>query len=657
MDGAIIGTPHFMSPEQALGRSELIDERSDVYALGAMLYELLAGVRPYETVGERSTPHAVLTRLLAGPPRALAEVAPDAPPELVAIADKAMARNPSARYATMSALASELRAYLEGRVVAAYRTGAIEELAKWTRRNRGVATALATVLLVLLGGTAAIAALESVNARREHALAAEAADERRKAQQQAARADAQSTKARRLANDVLSLSAQKDLDDLVAEARELWPAHPEMIGRYVDWLRRADGLIEGRASDGAHGIEARPGLRDHRARLEELRRGSASWLPAFDDQERAWWERQLTKLVADLEQLQDPVAGLRSDVVAEPFGWGIPKRLAFARTIAERTVSGPNGARAWAEASARIAASPRYGGLVVTPQMGLLPIGPDPESGLWEFAHLQTGAPAVRDETSRLRITDETGLVFVLIPGGSFWMGAQSTDPHGHNYDPRAEPREGPVHDADVEPFFLSKYEMTQGQWLRLAGRNPSFYQPPSEHAPSLSHPVEQVTWWECLEVLDRLGLSLPTETQWEYGARAGTATPWWTGEQRESLRGRVNLADQTAREGGANFESIADWPDLEDGAFAHAAVGSYSANPFGLHEVSGNLWEWCLDAYLQYSDDGMEPRVPSPGIDVRTNRGGSFYDAASSARSSCRTSYAAESREFGLGLRPAREL
>ena len=117
--------------------------------------------------------------------------------------------------------------------------------------------------------------------------------------------------------------------------------------------------------------------------------------------------------------------------------------------------------------------------------MGLLPIGPDPESGLWEFAHLATGTPAERGADGRLILTEETGVVLVLIPAGRFWMGAQSTDEAGRNYDPQAQPNEGPVHEVELSPHFLSKYEMTQGQWQRIMGANPSAYTP----ATPPSHP------------------------------------------------------------------------------------------------------------------------------------------------------------------------
>jgi formylglycine-generating enzyme required for sulfatase activity len=236
-------------------------------------------------------------------------------------------------------------------------------------------------------------------------------------------------------------------------------------------------------------------------------------------------------------------------------------------------------------------------------------------------------------------------------------MGAQSTEPDQPNYDPQAENNESPVHPVSLSAYLLSKYEMTQGQWLRVTGENPSYYQPPGGLTPTLLHPVEQVSWVDSMTQLPRLGLSLPSEAQWEYGARAGTSTSWWTGQDRESLRGKVNLADQTAKKAGAPWAAISDWPDLEDGGAVHTEVGFYSANAFGLHEVAGNLWEWCLDGYDQNAYGSNRPQDPVArweGSSNRVNRGGSFYDTASDARSAFRFFITPEYRDNYLGLRPA---
>ncbi|MEZ6036312.1 MAG: serine/threonine-protein kinase [Planctomycetota bacterium] len=153
MDGDIIGTPAYMSPEQARGQIDQLDARCDVYSLGAMLYRLLAGEAPYEREGDGSA-YTMLRELLVGPPMSLARLAPEAPAELIAIADKAMAHDRDARYPTMLALADDLRAFLENRVVGAFETGAWAEARKWIGRNQALAVSLLAAVLLLIGGLA-----------------------------------------------------------------------------------------------------------------------------------------------------------------------------------------------------------------------------------------------------------------------------------------------------------------------------------------------------------------------------------------------------------------------------------------------------------------------------------------------------------------------
>ncbi len=160
--GDVVGTPAYMAPEQAQGKVDEVDARVDVYSIGAMLYELLAGHPPYSGGRRSAAPRArgaTLERVRAGPPPALSRLATGAPEELVAIADKAMARDPAVRYPTAMALADDLRAFLELRVVSAHRTGALPELSKWMARHRGVVVVMALLLLTLLGSALGFAAL------------------------------------------------------------------------------------------------------------------------------------------------------------------------------------------------------------------------------------------------------------------------------------------------------------------------------------------------------------------------------------------------------------------------------------------------------------------------------------------------------------------
>jgi WD40 repeat protein/serine/threonine protein kinase len=166
MDGDVVGTPAYMSPEQASGLREKIGPRSDVYCVGAMLYHLLGGQMPYVPPGEKVSPYTVLNAVRNGPPTPLRRIARHTPPELVAITEKAMAREQEERYADMRPLAEDLRAYLEGRVVSAFESGRLARIRKWVGRNKALAAASALSLLLAFGGLSTILGLE-VRARRE----------------------------------------------------------------------------------------------------------------------------------------------------------------------------------------------------------------------------------------------------------------------------------------------------------------------------------------------------------------------------------------------------------------------------------------------------------------------------------------------------------
>lgn len=143
--GTIVGTPAYMPPEQA--RAEPLDARADVYALGALLYHALCGRAPYEGGASQA-----VRALLTGPPTPLRTIAPNAPPDLVSIVDKAMARDPADRYADARELARDLDAFRTGRLVGAYEYTSWELLTRFVRRNRALSATL--LLLVVLAAVA-----------------------------------------------------------------------------------------------------------------------------------------------------------------------------------------------------------------------------------------------------------------------------------------------------------------------------------------------------------------------------------------------------------------------------------------------------------------------------------------------------------------------
>lgn len=151
LDGEVVGTPAYMAPEQARGELAVVGPASDVYSIGSILYHLLSGAMPFTGASTRLGAMEVWNRVKRGAPDPLAQVAPDAPEELIAICQRAMERNPLARYKDTTDMGEDLRAYLEGRVVRAHASGAWAEFRKWVGRNRELAATSLIGLLISFG--------------------------------------------------------------------------------------------------------------------------------------------------------------------------------------------------------------------------------------------------------------------------------------------------------------------------------------------------------------------------------------------------------------------------------------------------------------------------------------------------------------------------
>ena len=634
--GQVFGTPDYMSPEQAAG-ARGIDRRVDVFSLGVLLFELLVGRRP-DTGRNRHLVHDRSAEFSARPePRpsvrpsvrwagletpdaeALAALrdAPVASIQRVLRGDldwvvlKAMERNRDRRYDSAAALADDIGRHLRREPVDAGPPSVWYRARRFVVRNRSLVLASLAVLASLTLGLAI-----SVD---------------------------QNLEARRRADEVMRLSDLKRLDTLERRAAALWPAHPRKAPAMREWISDARDLV------------ARLPL--HREKLAELEgafRAAGEGSSGADAAETSWWYDTLAELVRRMEEFQvsDPHRGALASVEG---------RLDVAEALVFESIE--RHGREWNEAIESIAnlrECPMYRGERITPQLGLVPIGRDPSSGLWEFSHWPSGELCSRRADGSLERTEASGLVFVLLPAGVAATGAQR---HGdRRIDRHSEPKEAPVHEVPLEAFFLSKFEMTQAQWERFTGNNPSRYGPGRRiagHVHDGRHPVENVSWTQCHDVLERLGLALPTEVQWEFAARAHSSTPWWTGDDRESLAGTTNLADAFCRtNGGPATWRYESW---SDGFVAHAPVGSFRANAFGLHDILGNVREWCLDRYGSYElpvrrGDGLRS-VPPRTKDDRVLRGGSCDVTAERARASTRGHGAPEVRSLNLGVRPARRL
>jgi formylglycine-generating enzyme required for sulfatase activity len=576
------------------------------------------------------------------------------PRDLSVICLKAMEKRPEKRYDHMKAFADDLRRYLKGDVILAKPAGPGTRLWKRMKRNPVLSAASSVASAALLAFAFVV---PWVVAQTEKRYAGQLRDETGRAV--AATVDAEEARIyaeeqARISEEnyarVLGLSDEHKLDAIEKRADRLWPAHPEMVPHFEAWIADAEAMFER--------------LTYHRRTLALLRDPvplhegeGAPHLWRFDDVKTQWQHEAVKELIARLEALAQPDSGLLKRM---------KDRLAFASTIRQRSIDDHQ--EAWDRAIALIAdegACPAYKGLRIKEQLGLVPIGQDPESGLFEFAHLQTGEIPKRTGERKLEVTGETALVFVLIPGDTFQMGSRLPRNDSElglpNVDPYSDGKyDEPVHPVDLKPFLLSKYEMTQGQWKRIAGENPSFH-PSAKTSKNevyrFLHPVDTVTWTRCVTALSRMGLRLPSESEWEYAARAGTTSVFGTGGNIESLRGTANIKDPWSKVCG-DFSNPAYKHWLDNRFIGHAPVGCFKPNAFGLHDVIGNMYEYVRDTLGRYDDtprDGSAHETGDPL--VRVSRGGCFNSELKGCRMAGRGCGSPHTAAPNYGVRPAASL
>ncbi|MBM3975543.1 MAG: hypothetical protein FJ299_00960 [Planctomycetes bacterium] len=618
-------TPAYASPEQLSGAPVRLE--SDVWSLGIVLHELLTGLHPHrkETRTRAELELAVQNELVDLPSRfARAEVEGQASAreraelrgttpsglerqlrgDLDRIVGMALRKEPERRYRSAEELAGDLERWLQGRPVLASGDGLGYRASRALRRHP-IEFALAGTLAVALLVFAVLYVRQSLRDRDQ-------------------------------ISRIRRLSDLERYDRIVAAADEPVPMVPSEAARFAEWAADARALVARSA--------------EHRATLAELR---AEDLSGRDDDERRWHGMHV-------ERLEQLLAGLDALARPEPHGATIAmfeRRARIAATLSETSLV--EAAEAWREAQLAVSAHSDYGGLQLAPQLGLVPLGPDARSGLWEFWHVASGARPERNPDGRIGLREGDGLVFVLVPGGLALFGAQRDDPSAPNYDPQAERDEQPVKRVQLDPFFLSKYEVTQAQWFAWTHENPSKNPAGTRFRDEVytpQQPVEQISWLSSSRELARLDLVIPTEAQWEYACRAGTTTAWFSGPEEASLAGYANLADRFAREHGAPSSWVfADWVD--DGYVNAAPVGSYAPNRFGLHDMAGNVWELTRDSVDPRgggprAGDGLHSEAATPDV---ISRGGAFRNTAFSLRSSERYSFARDLGSWMGGLRPAR--
>jgi len=265
----------------------------------------------------------------------------------------------------------------------------------------------------------------------------------------------------------------------------------------------------------------------------------------------------------------------------------------------------------------------------------------------------------IQDSGHPWKVRDlDTGIEMVLVMPGEFVMGSPDSEP-GRKSD------EGPQHRVRLtRAFYLGATEVTQAQWRRLMGPFSTFFQ--GDH-----RPIDP----SCDDVRGFLAkanatlppgvqpLRLPTEAEWEYSCRAGNTGPFaFEGPIRQAL---VNFNDgDVERAVVVDGKLEVTWltPPSPQCRMATAPAGSLPPNAWGLHEMQGNLWEWTADRYSPDAYEGrspiaVDPFTPAGAGDLRTLRGGSWYDNPRYCRAAARDRGAASTRSNRIGFRVARTL
>lgn len=639
-----LGTPAYISPEQIQNNSDSIDCRADIYSLGVLLYELLTLEKPFQG-NEQALRHAIVH----DDPAPIRKLNPRVPKDLQTICDKAMEKCPDDRYKSAAELEKDLNRFLVHKPIRATRPSAGKRIIKFIRREpaKALSAFLTMSLLVVVPLFLLIA--------------------------QEVRSDAY----RRGSH----LGQLRQL--IVVAEKDLLIAHPSKVDDLRNWLEKATALMDS--------------LKIHKANLAELREigvaseglsnylqhKHANTIQKIEDNKKALRRAcqqesasqrdidtrtvsneeevgrsidSINRSIASLEKSLPPKEEqfiysfadeanqeshrILEELVHELEHWAsldsqkslyARVRQVLANSLSMQEEMGHYDP-VWKATIASIRNHPAYGGMIMEKQSDLVPIGQDPKSKLWEFAHVPSGEIPKRNSTGELILQPAMGLVFVLIPGGFV------RDPQFQKDVIR------------IAPYFLSKYEMTQGQWEYVTEENPSLHGEGSSWPKGeiLLHPVDHVSWLHCRSVLDNLNLTFPTCAQWKYAL----------------LKGKffevVDFQVQVYAYGNYWHEVVHVRDNPIDGHAVHAPVGTFNGNALGLYDMFGNVAELCLDWWPGAST----PIVPETGQYVvhagtsRTSMGAGFKSTLFQVPLWSKGSYVRPNYlSNDLGVRPARLL
>ncbi|MFM9960131.1 MAG: SUMF1/EgtB/PvdO family nonheme iron enzyme [Planctomycetaceae bacterium] len=615
--GAILGTPAYMSPEQAEGDQTQIGPAADVYSLGVILYELLTGQRPFQ-----GSVMSVLQQIGIGKPQPPSQLRTDIDPVLEGICLKMMSRHQAKRHPSMAAVAQSLSEYLKSTPGRTSQTTSVStSVQESSERTPDEDANVATFLFPSASDAVAVLPATKIlePSQRAAVVATRPADRRRHSRNWYLVGTGLAGIGLLLAAIFFIRFGNVDVKVVIDD--------PHLVVKF----NGQTVTFEGSGSP----IRLKPG--EHKFIVER---------DGLEVETDHFTVKKNGKHVLEVSIVDGRVVVRKDD--QEPMASGLASR-------SDSSSSSIIGQQRWPADA---------------PSSAIAPFDAEQAKRHQENWAKYLKVPVV--------YTNSIGMKFVLIPPGKFTMGStpeeieatlQILHPNDSHWA-QCTRSESPQHTVILtKPIYLGVHEVTQAQYERVMGSNPSHFAPMGTGKDMVAgmettgHPVEMVSWNDAAEFSAKLsqqenltpfydrvgeqvtllngnGYRLPTEAEWEFACRAGTTTKYWTGDNHDDPVG-------------------AGWWNPDAGSRTHA-VGELPSNPFGVYDVCGNVFEWVQDRwkptyYAEFQEmPAVNPSGPSSVGLRHVTRGGAWPFFASTCGSSLRVSNFPTYRVSHVGFRVA---